>query len=957
MRTLAVIACLFLLPASNAFAQFDWDRFFDHDGLFSDDFFDPPPLPPPTVIVEWPFDGCGLSGWGGIDLGGQPAYFHVDDFAGLSSPYVPIIGNRSLWCGIRPTTSDPGCSYASLPGYGNSWTQYWTTKNCLAVSGTVTITCAAQWDTEPSYDNVFVEFDHCDDNWLPATGTSVFSGLGSTGGAVATIPAGSHSGSVRVRYKFQSDAQWSDEDGLWPTSGAIIIDNLGITDAGGTVLAVEDFEGELAGTLSSNDWIASSRPGLGDFAALLPGTAVLQEDPYYQNLSCLWTFFTGSTADYGCGGHAEQTAVEFMRADGAHMRNEIRSPFVFLLGPVGYQTTLVFDVYRDLPLDNLIVYQWAVRSKLLGESCPGPWMDNGFVYYNDRKRWNTVKHDMTPMLEAAVPSDQFQIALRVIDMAPVWAGSVGSGTCHSHAPLFDNIKVQREFGRSHVASLMSLFQDAFPANGTADGTVSVNGVASDYLAIQITDPGEPIDYHVPNDPATGPAVYLNVRNLPNKSGQIISGGQQYPVVATGQEWTTMQMTTGIKPHEYIADLNDDLYEPGDKIEYYVSSRGINNTWSYWSLATGATSEVIAQQYPMEMQCLPTPATPDNAPATPNTMPTAVEFLYVDGYSGLGAQPLIESSLSQLGVRWDRFDRNQPLTALNNSLGDMATYDQIAQYNCILWNTGDILNDPLTDADFELMVEYLTNNPNGRLFLTGDNIASAIATSNNPSAISLRNTWMNFVLQASDHHGILPAVSPSLTGVTGSPFAGMEAVAFVGDQGVSQFDVLSPDGAAFEGMYYAGIPGALAMLFQDTGGVRTALAGFSLHAVRDDQPASSPDRTSILNGVLAFFGKAGQPVGAPVAKVSFLAQNTPNPFNPTTTISYSLASAGRVTLRIYDVAGRLVRTLVDDDHAPAGSREATWDGRDNSGATVASGVYFYRLEAGSFVSTKKMLLLK
>lgn len=83
----------------------------------------------------------------------------------------------------------------------------------------------------------------------------------------------------------------------------------------------------------------------------------------------------------------------------------------------------------------------------------------------------------------------------------------------------------------------------------------------------------------------------------------------------------------------------------------------------------------------------------------------------------------------------------------------------------------------------------------------------------------------------------------------------------------------------------------------------------------------------------------------------LEQNYPNPFNPSTAISYELAVPGHVSLKIFDVLGREVATLVNDVQ-PAGRFETTWDARD-----VASGLYVYRLEAGSFREMKKMILLK
>ncbi len=93
----------------------------------------------------------------------------------------------------------------------------------------------------------------------------------------------------------------------------------------------------------------------------------------------------------------------------------------------------------------------------------------------------------------------------------------------------------------------------------------------------------------------------------------------------------------------------------------------------------------------------------------------------------------------------------------------------------------------------------------------------------------------------------------------------------------------------------------------------------------------------------------------VARVYSLDQNYPNPFNPSTQITYSLAKAGNVSLKVYDVIGREVATLVNGQQG-AGTYSVTF-GAGNGGRSLASGVYFYRLESGSFTATHKMMLLK
>jgi len=89
----------------------------------------------------------------------------------------------------------------------------------------------------------------------------------------------------------------------------------------------------------------------------------------------------------------------------------------------------------------------------------------------------------------------------------------------------------------------------------------------------------------------------------------------------------------------------------------------------------------------------------------------------------------------------------------------------------------------------------------------------------------------------------------------------------------------------------------------------------------------------------------------------LHQCVPNPFNPITTIRYDLPEPVAVDLRVYDISGRLVIVLVGDTETTPGRHEITWNGLDRYGQMVAAGVYFYRLEAGSFGETKRMTLVK
>jgi len=89
----------------------------------------------------------------------------------------------------------------------------------------------------------------------------------------------------------------------------------------------------------------------------------------------------------------------------------------------------------------------------------------------------------------------------------------------------------------------------------------------------------------------------------------------------------------------------------------------------------------------------------------------------------------------------------------------------------------------------------------------------------------------------------------------------------------------------------------------------------------------------------------------------LEQNYPNPFNPSTTIKFFLPIKDRISVKVFDVLGQEVRTLINNEDHPAGVGQVVWDGKNNAGIPVTSGAYFYTLKFGNFEKTNKMLLLK
>ena len=132
-------------------------------------------------------------------------------------------------------------------------------------------------------------------------------------------------------------------------------------------------------------------------------------------------------------------------------------------------------------------------------------------------------------------------------------------------------------------------------------------------------------------------------------------------------------------------------------------------------------------------------------------------------------------------------------------------------------------------------------------------------------------------------------------------------------------------------------------------------GYSYLTWSDERlPASSGKNKEVFYKVGFGFVTAAPVTGA--SPLTRLLRNYPNPFNPRTTIDFSLDRDAQTNIRVYDVQGRLVRQLVDS-YLAAGRRSVTWDGKDDAGAPVASGVYFLRLEAGGQFSSRSVNLLK
>ncbi len=955
-----------------------------------------PPAPAPELVLyTQSFDAgatCTAAGWLTVDRTAQPGvYFHVDDYLGLPPvDFAPLFGVHSLWCGIEPAPIP--CGFAIDPGYRNNWDQFWETIACIPVApGGLFVAFDAKFDCEPGHDSVTLEYT------TDCTGTfgwTVIDGpwdgnipLAAYGGLYATVPPGF----AKVRLHFHSDGGGSDEDGLYPSNGGAHFDNL---VAGG--LALETFEGVAPGALASPDWFAGASPGYGQYMSLFPGVSQIQQDACSNNLTCMWAAILGSTNTYACGGLPGQRAVPQGNAFGSYLANEVWSPLIPLpVVPLGSGVRLSFSVYRDNPIDNLVFYVWHVRT-LDGAGCPGPWRDMNFSYYGG-KDWLQQSESVGALLNFVGATD-IQLSLGVVDQCGSWCGVYGDGICHSHAPLLDSVTLTSVgvHGPQWAIRDIDQFQDNFSTDGTLVGTVradiamdiqpgTIPGIVpGDCAVVTVADPVDGLGI----DPAVGgAAVYMFVAvkplGQPGKSG---AGLTDDPVrwphvpgkdfVAMGIPWTCLrldQVMVNGKPvaDKFCIDLDDNLFTPGDMICFFYAATNAAafpvTTYAFGS-NLGASGPLLAEAvaHPSEFTCLPGSGWQNGG-----------DILYVDGMDGRGAQRYWDTAFDNLGIleQVDRYDIRGPSSGVNNALASRVVNIQAQLNDCyrkILWDCGD-LSVTLGDGgatfpghktdDYGLINTFLDNLPTqGGVYLCGDDAAAQLNRYTGASAVTFKTTYITYALTGGNH---VPSygISPLGRGIAAGCFNGDTFVLFGGCPLVNDFDVMDPTGASLMEVSY-GPPGptngaVISKRTVNSNGVSVGvlLSGFAFDYIRDDDLDGIADRFDHLHDIITWLGNVPpQPIGTGTVASNSLSQNYPNPFNPQTTIAFSVKVRGLVSLEVYNVAGQLVRTITNDEFA-AGTHTKVWDGRDDAGQTVSSGVYFYRLVARDFTQTKKMVMLK
>ena len=841
-------------------------------------------------------------GWTHVDESFEPTGWNISTLYGC--------GSNAFWCGVVDSSwiGDP-----NRRGYANSWTQ--TLENFADLAGAsspYTLAFTHRMNIESGFDFGYVEVFDADDAWIPiATFTGVLNdGAPACAPYTVTIPdtVVAKQNPLRFRFRFESDIEGSSADGFYPGEGWAIDD---VTVKGG-VFDVRFFDDMEAGM---GTWTRSTFPAVGDYwriASNIPTQQVCTT-----NASKVWdvtSFITGALVP--------------------RLDDLLLSPKVSV--NQANQVFLFFDVYRELPFDACFYYNLAFRTRNVGEPSWSAWIDpTDLLYFGVEHEW---LRQAVPLTEAAgVDSLQFRIQVKDYGQIFCGGGVAASGT----TVHFDNFEVGviGAGGPSLSATEADLYNDTFRTTPFF-GNDNFNTLQGDSVSVRI-------------GAASGlksAALHYSIDNATFAS---------VPLGAVAGD-----------PGAFYADVPAGAYPRGSELRYYFAATdSLDATVTLPGDALGASHYYRATVLPAIHS------------ASAACVDDTARVLYVNGWAGPDAATGVDQSLVALGVRYDRFDINAAGFGAGNSPGGgpvgqpgsiwpAAPLGLLGTYRAIVWDTGERSAATLSAEDQTLLQSWLALlGANRGLILSGDNIASDLVVNGqgipNFLACTMGATYLRDIWENAPQDSLLP----TLKGSSGTRIA-LESFPIDGDcPTINRFDALTVSScAAANGRAWLAYPNALAAATERLGALgtpggdssRAMLLGFTLASMTNQVRRNLLLYRTLVEemenpGCYLATGVPGSapPVSAASAR---LYPASPNPFNPRTTIRFSIGVAGPVRLRIYDVHGALVRTLADAPYT-AGVHKLAWDGRNDRGSDVGSGAYFVSLEAGGGRASRKVILLR
>jgi hypothetical protein len=911
-------------------------------------------------------------------------------------------GNLALWCGDMKYDSCAGDDEDG--GYGNDYNEIVTWTGMVAdptQSCEVQISAVIRFDLETSYDYVSLRvLRHDSDPYQPShlTGTNS-SGL--TLNRTITLQPDEYMGpegdrnQVVIQFVVESDGSYSDEDCHFYGVGACQIDDISVNLSNGGVSSFEDFQDGDMG-----DWKAGSTLGVGDFTQIRSNLEDV--NGCNTNSSPQVCFIDDGTVVpgtggsmcqswcYGPGGYIVNNTGGLM-GPGHFLNNKLISP-VIEWPQTGLDGALLdYDVYlhQDFSMndDPGMYHYWYVRSIDSGD--PADLAKAHWLTYDSRiygpPTYLRMSRDLSTLLVPGLT--HMQVALAVEEYP-----STGYGTDGTPAPYLDNVRLTAftMSGPAMSAAVVELAQDGFPDAGVLDHVDLANNSVRFDMAASCN-----LGHHM----APHPGDSLVVKAVPRRLGATLTDVPKLHYRLKPNPAFDAVRSSGL-PNEgavrgfhmtndrFFFDLPDTgFFFPGDELHYFFSATsdldGDVRTATLPADTTGFSvfAGPLAYNEYFHIRALPSVSWDAGAE---RLVPEASTLMWCDGDD----TELWLDTLDEIGDRiWrgvDVFITRDPADGSGQGLGTRATAEVMDGYETMIYTAGTydrwtIVPHSNWDGsnDLGLLDDWLETG--GRsLLLVGDSIVYDLATSSNPEGFSFVEDWLGIQPYSGNiRPWIGQQYSPRVLWTDDAPsqFTG-GWIASGGCPVINIFDAMyALDGAQriAEWTNPSGAGGAYsfaAAVLHDLPDVRTELpehnsaiitVPVSLAAIMEDPqnppPAGWSARRTLVQQVLDYFGEITGVGAAELPPVGELAlANHPNPFNPSTTISYNLPRAGQTTIQVFDVKGHLVKTLVEGA-LPAGTGSVEWMGVDNAGARVASGVYFCAVKSDGGKLVNKMLMLK
>ena len=958
-----------------------------------------------------------MEGWYGVDLTTKTdSKWHIDTFnaANLDPLVVP---NHAAWAG---ETFADDCGTGEPEGYGNNYKEYLDWYGTVPNPGldtSVTVNFMLNFDNEPGYD--FLYLQHSTQAGMFSDATYNGTGVGQSESVTFNVAAADYvANQIQLRFSAESDGAWSDGDCLWPTSGHTQIDNVEVL-FGAVQQSYDDFEAgmgswEVAFPPSVGEF-AQAWPLLDDLDPCIdnetPQVAFIDDGII---MPC-----TGGTVgglwNYGPDGFVTNPDGGCSSEAGAGLNNEVWSPV--LSWPAGdyVAANFQFGVYRHMPIDPSIgsdgtFYVWHVRSSDDGGMTWTGWADRNFIYYGgpDYIRVGNVVTDL--LLPGAT---DVQLAYGVYQYVPYKFGSEATP-----APYLDNVQFYVSSFEGPAMSFrdLEMANDNFPTIGTIDyvnlgnndirfdmaddilNSTSPNVIHGDSITLNI----EPVR---PGSALVGrPQMHFKMKANPVfdafRTVAPVGGYVEGDVLAD-----TVFTTAGVMvPGKWAFDLDDqDFFYPGDVIHYYIYATDRIGT----DPLTDATTTLPADLsgfgvFPGEAGYIsfewPSTFIVRGLPTIQNAAGDQPAILFWNDFANRGGENEWVGSLNALGYRegieYDVYYTNAPSSGVGNGLGVNATVSMLSGYDTMLYTCGDLASYTITgpaytntsgtpnqgDKGNDLFVVDGFLQLGKNFFATGDNLVSGLLAEATGAGATFVSNWFAVNYDDNDIRPLIgaqpaPSVAPIALGAgmlqLATPF-----VAYGSCPNFHEFDAIQVDGSAtshraaefLSANGTAGVYPYAAIVNNDlfTGGnpigskIVMSIVDFDTWYTpyaSSKALAPMPARTSALNEILVYFGHIGGGPSTPAPEASvFAASNYPNPFNPTTTIKWTIPRAGDLSIKVFNLRGELVKTLVQGTVTETSGTEL-WSGKDDSGKDVASGVYFYEVRSGSHVQVNKMALVK